>query len=471
MKIPAIEELIEQVADSRTKESLDEVLSSFYSGNMRSAVVMLYATVVSDVYYKICDLVNLYNDNGAKLILDYVDKEWKRNKTSAMWETEMPKKCHESNKVFNNVSYAHFCNLQTQRNLCAHPNIDAMKGLYKPNRATVQGLIIELMEGVLCKPPFLSKDFFDVFTDDIENSSDSFPDSKGLCAYINAKYLEKIDNEVEEYGLFKKLWKLVFKKTDDRSNKNRHNGNAVLDKTYDEDNDRLSIEISNITGNVEIVLGEVHYKPYDITLKIEFSESDVLDKLLTRNSVFFVETFKKDADYYAVNVNLEDKNCVDAYIRFANLHRDFYKNMPEHFKLAFNEKVNKDEDYKAKSFCLNDDVLAHAKNIHSGISYKTAKYSYNYMVSVGEKPEALDFCIRMYGTSSCYNDADDYFESLIAPNIHKMTEEQLKKLVEYSNTNNQIYDRRKASSAKHLIKEYMGKKNPDFDYAGYEHFN
>ena len=423
MKIPAIEELIEQVADSRTKESLDEVLSSFYSGNMRSAVVMLYATVVSDVYYKICDLVNLYNDNGAKLILDYVDKEWKRNKTSAMWETEMPKKCHESNKVFNNVSYAHFCNLQTQRNLCAHPNIDAMKGLYKPNRATVQGLIIELMEGVLCKPPFLSKDFFDVFTDDIENSSDSFPDSKGLCAYINAKYLEKIDNEVEEYGLFKKLWKLVFKKTDDRSNKNRHNGNAVL------------------------------------------------DKLLTRNSVFFVETFKKDADYYAVNVNLEDKNCVDAYIRFANLHRDFYKNMPEHFKLAFNEKVNKDEDYKAKSFCLNDDVSAHAKNIHSGISYKTAKYSYNYMVSVGEKPEALDFCIRMYGTSSCYNDADDYFESLIAPNIHKMTEEQLKKLVEYSNTNNQIYDRRKASSAKHLIKEYMGKKNPDFDYAGYEHFN
>ena len=49
MKIPAIEELKLHISDPRTKVSMDEVLSSFYSGNMRSAIVMLYATVVSDL--------------------------------------------------------------------------------------------------------------------------------------------------------------------------------------------------------------------------------------------------------------------------------------------------------------------------------------------------------------------------------------------------------------------------------------
>lgn len=66
MKIPAIEELKLHIPDPRTRVSMDEVLSSFYSGNMRSAIVMLYATVVSDLYYKIRDLVDIYNDNGAK---------------------------------------------------------------------------------------------------------------------------------------------------------------------------------------------------------------------------------------------------------------------------------------------------------------------------------------------------------------------------------------------------------------------
>lgn len=53
---------------------MKEVLSCFYSDNLRSAVVMLYATVVSDLYYKISDLVETYNDAGAEQIKKYVDE-------------------------------------------------------------------------------------------------------------------------------------------------------------------------------------------------------------------------------------------------------------------------------------------------------------------------------------------------------------------------------------------------------------
>ena len=84
---------------------MKEVLSCFYSDNLRSAVVMLYATVVSDLYYKILDLVAIYNDAGAKQIKQYVDNEWQRNPKLPTWETEMPKMCWKKKKILAWHSY------------------------------------------------------------------------------------------------------------------------------------------------------------------------------------------------------------------------------------------------------------------------------------------------------------------------------------------------------------------------------
>lgn len=91
------------IHDSRSKESMKEVLSCFYSDNLRSAVVMLYATVVSDLYYKITDLVAIYNDTGAEEIKKYVDDEWQFHPKLPTWETEMPKRCREKNKKFSRM--------------------------------------------------------------------------------------------------------------------------------------------------------------------------------------------------------------------------------------------------------------------------------------------------------------------------------------------------------------------------------
>lgn len=174
MRIPSIDELMNHIHDARSKECMKEVLSCFYSDNLRSAVVMLYATVVSDLYYKITDLVAIYNDTGAEEIKKYVDDEWHDHPKLPTWETEMPKRCREKNKILTNESYAHFCHLQDERNLCAHPVI-TRNDLYRPSFATVQGLIMDMLTGILCKPSFLSKGFIDTFTDDIESASKNFP--------------------------------------------------------------------------------------------------------------------------------------------------------------------------------------------------------------------------------------------------------------------------------------------------------
>ena len=68
MNNPVIERLQANIQDKRTAEYFSEVLSCYYSGNLRSAVVMLYATVICDLIYKLEELKDIYSDDGAKQI-------------------------------------------------------------------------------------------------------------------------------------------------------------------------------------------------------------------------------------------------------------------------------------------------------------------------------------------------------------------------------------------------------------------
>lgn len=77
MNNPIIEKLQSQIQDSRTAEYFGEVLSCYYSGNLRSAIVMLYSTVICDLVYKLDELKNVYGDNGATQILQELEERQK----------------------------------------------------------------------------------------------------------------------------------------------------------------------------------------------------------------------------------------------------------------------------------------------------------------------------------------------------------------------------------------------------------
>lgn len=421
MRIPSIDELMNHIHDARSKESMKEVLSCFYSDNLRSAVVMLYATVVSDLYYKITDLVAIYNDTGAEEIKRYVDDEWHDHPKLPTWETEMPKRCREKNKILTNESYAHFCHLQDERNLCAHPVI-TRHDLYRPSFATVQGFIVDMLTGILCKPSFLSKRLIDTFTDDIESASKIFPNEEGLKRYINAKYLEKIDNESEEYGLFKSLWKFTFKNTDDRSKENRE---------------------ANLS---------------------------ILTLLLERHQQFVESMIKKDAEYYCASVNIDDSYCIKSFIRFVNVYPSVYSSMTYDFKMKIEQKINAKSNLQAMAFFLSGNSLVHAMNFDGSVGVDVGIYMYDFIKTNVGDADAKDFAIRQYGEVGNFNAADEYFDNLIEPILGDMSEEQLVKLIEYSNNNGQIFGRRKFPNSKRLIKNYMSMKNPQFDYNSYVNF-
>ena len=87
------------------------------------------------------------------------------------------------------------------------------------------------------------------------------------------------------------------------------------------------------------------------------------------------------------------------------------------------------------------------------------------------RAEAIDFAINLYVNSYSYNLADDYYDNMIDPILSEMTVAQLVSLIDASDKNSQIYDRRKFTSSKFRIKDALSKKNPQFDYSPYTNFN
>lgn len=424
MRIPAIEELKLQIPDKRTRSSIDEVLSCFYSDNLRGAIVMLYVTVISDLYYKICDLADIYNDKVARDIKTEIKKKWTDHPKSAQWETDIIDLCHKHNRILTSVSYTHATKLQAERHLCAHPVIDDISELYHPTASSVQGFIIDMLREILCRPAFLGRKFFESFTNDIENHANTFATDKELVSYIEEKYLKKINNKDEEYDLFKRLWRLVFKLVDDRSRKNRRTSCKVLSRLYE------------------------------------------------RNEQHFNTKLSEEPDYYANNTCLDDDCCLYWFTRWANAYRAVYNTMPISFKTEYCSKVKTTKDIEAIAFCTttNDDIVNYANNFSENISTKTAKYIYKFLKKNGYSCDAKDFLIELFGNSLNYDQSKDYFTQLVSPILVELSECQLKRLIEVCSKNGQISGRYEYPYWCAEIKRYMDKKNPTFDYSVYPNF-
>lgn len=419
MKIQSIEDLKIRIQDRRTYSAMDEVLSCFYSHNGRSAIVMLYSAVISDLYYKLQDLVELYNDPGAQQIKDYVDNEWATNPKSPAWEKEIVEKCYSAHKIIENADYAHLQALQNERNLCAHPALVRGSELYRPSDATVQSLIEELMKGILCKPSFLSKQFFTAFVDDIDNTKKILVDDDKLIQYVQSKYLDKIDNEVAEFDIFKQLWKFTFKLTNDKCKENRHVNHVIMAELYH------------------------------------------------RNEQSFKLYFAKQKDSFGNNIETNDTDCLKEFVLFVNEYMDVYALLPQNVKLTIESTINAKEELRSLALFLVKDILAHAKSIKSGVSIASVKYIMRYIRRNINESEAIDFIIRLYGDSPSFNVADTYYDHLIRPHITYFSMNQLKKLLEVSNKNGQVYARKRASVANRYLCGFIKSKEPTFDFLPY----
>lgn len=421
MNNPSIDHLRSQIQDHRTKEYFDEVLSCYYSGNYRSAVVMLYATVICDLVYKLEELESVYNDAGAAQILTTIKGMQTANPTSADWENKLPELCRDAQKVIGIPEYNNIDALHKLRHLCAHPVLTGKQELYRPNTETMLSHLVNMLEGVLTKAAFQTSKLFEMFLDDLDSSKTILVDDTKLKSYILAKYLNKMNSDDTEYSFFKSLWKLVFKLDNQQCQENR-----------------------DINFRALLILAERHKE-------------------------MFADRIAKERAYFGKNVELVADERLYCAIKLFNYYPRFFNELDEPFRLNATAFIDGVQDLKAISVFRAGNPVAHIFTEKSTL-LTTAIYLSDYLRRVAGDSVALDYNVKYYGESANFNGGDLRFANCIAPYINDFSIGQLSEIVKATNGNSQLYGRRKAKEDNTMVYKRMSLLDPTFDFAQYQWF-
>ncbi len=102
-------------------------------------------------------ITHFHNDEKAEKILSDLKAGKEENPVSPEWESKLIEKSFTEAKILENDVYTHIDTLKRYRNLSAHPVLNSMDILYKPNKELAESMNINILEGLLTKPPTLTK--------------------------------------------------------------------------------------------------------------------------------------------------------------------------------------------------------------------------------------------------------------------------------------------------------------------------
>ncbi|MED0944772.1 hypothetical protein ACQCPO_30180 (plasmid) [Bacillus mycoides] len=401
-----IQVLANKIHHQKTKEYFEEVLNTFENGNYRSSVVMLCTVVICDLVFKLKDLEEIHGDAKAEKILKDLHVEKEANPVSPDWENQLIEKSFIEAKLLENDVYTHIKTLKTYRNLCAHPVLNSMDILYRPNKEQAESLIKNMLEGLLTKHPLFTKNVFVPFMVEIERIQHDLSNQERLETYIESKFFVHFNKELTEY-IFKNLWKIVFKNDGKRENDNR-----------------------NINYKVLLII----YKKY--------------------NEILF-NYIKKNPDYFSDF--LDKETILSKLFDFLSRYPEIYSLFRNHTQEILNKRATKENSWFIRSVFVSESLKDHFNAIESKIhcpgNYYNQPYIHRYYLrsedveilnELAKKEDVLsefyDFMISHYYHSGSFNNADHTFEICIKPFYEEFNKEQFETLLQEANSNPQCYE-------------------------------
>lgn len=472
MKEFIIEYELEKVKNPKTREYLQEVISSYNNENYRSALVGLYTCVIFDVLHKVVYLKDIYNSPEANEILSDIDSTRKSNPFSPVWEDELIKRVTEEFKdnkhqkekkylsLFDSYAYGKFKRLKIDRNNCAHPAHDSERLLRSYNRDEVRAHIRNMFEYVFLKDAILTDDICKIIDKDILKYGDSFDSlinnfpPKVIEKYFLSKYITKIFLPEKE-KLFKHLW-------------------------------------NNLTS-----LGPLEYSKlrFNILICLIKNNLDLCIKFFKKDTSFMNPTYlkeKMDDEYF-------DKNPLYLNNSFARLiclfseYPDFFYTLPDHTKLDIKNKCKENLNYYLLAYYIDEDIDTHLKFTEELKKSIIKQKTHNNYISDSNYPcysmevllhlhkllknlssidifnkFILDFVIK----SRCFFYSTCVLEDLLPIIIKDFTKNDCIKLLDTINSDSQYTDLGKYSSGKHeYLSHYLKNLKADFDNKLGENFN
>jgi len=423
----SLEKIAEKIHHNKTKEYFKEVLSSYYNGNYRSAVVMLWSVCVCDLIYKLQHLVDLHSDSKALSILTEITSIQNNDPRSSAWEIKLLDEAFEKTNFINNYEYENLRYIQKQRHLSAHPVLNHDRELYFPNKETVRSLLRNALEGLLIKPPFYAQKILSELLEDIAENTLALNTRKKVKQYVESRYLSRMTPDVE-LSIYRSLWKFVFKREDENSIKNRL-----------------------------------------INLK-------TLEIISDRNKEKLPEKIHGECDYYS---NIAATGLPVAYLTFyLSRNSNLYKLLSEDAKLKIQYCVENDDIGKTAGWFVKESLAQHYRDLEAWFSTNESlsfeEGQIEFLLDISDTEEWQEyFCKLMstcYTVSNSYNQADARFTQLVSPHMELFNINALTFLLSKIEVNNQVYGRSKSSTDHIPIKERILELAPEFDFSQYPRF-
>ena len=366
----SIEMSAEKINDSRTKRYFAEVYGCYSAGYYRSAVVMLWSIVVTDILFKLDQLSTAYGDATAKAILAEIGELRKSNPKSPEWESELVNKVASRTDLVDYAELTFLQSLQSHRHLSAHPVMTGVDALFSPNKETARAHIRNILDAVLTKPPIMSRKVFDVFIEDVEQIGRLRPGAEGLRKYLEAKYFCHFSGATFAH-VFKSLWRVTFKSMDARAEANRRINTDALKVLF---STKTEVLVENIKAE------------RDLFSDVSFGDSHLFA---------MIEFFRENPNVFSI-LNDAAKAPIQDYSALSLEHFAlcwFLSQNPKKHIEEVVKRINNSEVVKADIFV----------KLHESLS------------TTDTPKEAFYVGIRLYFMSSSFAVADSRFDEFVRP--------------------------------------------------------
>ena len=183
---------------------------------------MLYSVTICDLYYKLIDLRDVYEDKAATEILTEASK-LSDDATRKTWERSLIAKIQEKTSLLSQESRAAIEHLHQLRNFSAHPTFNpSTYELLVPSKEETVACMKEMLHHVLLQPCYFGRNVIGTMLEDLDRFRETFVlDYEGWKSFLNHKYFSHVLPE-RIAPWFSSLWSLCFKKPDDEQcNRNR----------------------------------------------------------------------------------------------------------------------------------------------------------------------------------------------------------------------------------------------------------
>ncbi|MCE0915621.1 hypothetical protein [Pseudomonas sp. NMI760_13] len=423
----SIESISKDIHSPKTRKYFEEVVSSYQNENYRSAVVMLWSVAVCDIVYKLQHLVDIYNDNIARLILEEMNATQEAQPTSSTWEITLFEEVFRRTELLDAPEIENLRTLQKQRHLSAHPILNRDRELHSPNKDTTRALLRNTLEGLLIKPPFYTSKIINELLTDLSEAAEALNTREKVNQYIDSRYLRRLKPDAQ-IALFRTFWKFTFKLENEDCKKNR----------------------------------KLHLH--------------VLECISSRQIAHIPATIQDDPEFYG---NIASNGLPLTYIAFyLAKNPELYQYLSEAARLKISHHIENDANSRILGWFIQDNLEAHFNDLLAWITsdeYPTIDSElWSVILTFEDSLEWHRSCCKLmgayYGVSRSYNTADSRFQSSIQPNLKTFDIEALNFLLQQIKANNQTYHRGRAEADHTKIVERITEIDPTFDYGEHPHF-